>query len=131
MAVMVALVPLVASCDRGYGEGPLVGIVYGAITTAAAQPIAGAMVKLVNLDRSTCTNPGPVAVDSVTTTVTGTYRLQAWSFGGGKRPFSEAACALLVVRFPAEPARDTSVTVQYRMYFGPPDSTRVDLQIAQ
>ena len=122
-----------AACDRPVGEGPILGIVYGVITRASGEPVAGAIVTLWPLDRASCSQPGLVPVDSAATQITGEFRVEEWSFGGARRPFSYAACAQLLVRFPRALAlRDTTLDdVEYRMYFGPPDSTRIDIRLPE
>jgi hypothetical protein len=131
--LFAAMTMLLAACDREVGEGPILGVVYGVITRASGDPVAGATVTLWPLDRASCSQPGPVSVDSAKTKTTGDFRVEQWSFGGARRPFSYAACAQLLVRFPRDLAlRDTTLdSIKYRMYFGPPDSTRIDIRLPE
>lgn len=121
-----------AACDRGYGEGPMLGIVYGTVTGPSGAPVAGATLTLWKLDHATCSTRGPISGDSAVTTATGSFRIEDWSFGGGRRSYSVPTCAELAVRLPAGAAlSDTSVgPINYRIYLGPPDSTRVDIALS-
>ena len=130
--VLVLVLAGALACRDEPGEGPILGVVYGTITRGTDTPVAGATVALWPMDRATCTNRG-IAVDSAVTTPTGSFRMEDWSFGGAKGPFSYPVCAQLTVRFPPMLGlRDTTLSaIEYRMYFGPVDSTRIDIQLPE
>jgi hypothetical protein len=131
-SLALAFVPLLAACVDPPGEGPIIGVVHGVVMRASGEPVSGATVTLRTMDRATCSNPSEFP-DSTTTRVAGDFRFELTSFGGGHRPFSYPVCARLAVRFPAEAGlRDTTLSrIDYRMYFGPVDSTRVDVRLSQ
>lgn len=122
-----------AGClDRPIGEGSIVGIVYGTITRAGT-PVSGAAVSLRPLDQTTCSVRSEFVRDSVVTLANGAYRIEDWSFGGARGPFSYPVCAQLDIRFPATLALpDTTIErIDYRMYFASRDSTRIDIEIPE
>jgi hypothetical protein len=125
---------LASACDGGViGEGFILGVVYGSITDASGSPVAGVRVTLRDLDRTTCSQPLEFPHDSTLSAASGIYRVEAATFGGARRDFSYPVCAQLEVRFPAGLAhRDTTLArIDYRMYFGTRDSTRIDIHLPE